>query len=532
MNDLSTLIPADSGWKLVDALAINNRGQIVGTGVHNGKQAAFLLTPSLFLTPASQDFGVLTLPHTSQRKFTLKNNTNKKVTGTATTTAPFEIVSGGTFNLAAGATQEILVRFEPSKVGLYERTLTITSKAGNLTARLFGIGVKPGTQPPVIDEISPDSAVPGDGVTVFGKNFGPMKGQLTLGGAAVKPLSWQDTFIRFTVPKVTSGDHPVKVTTAKGSDTGTLEVLSGAPVITAVLPRNGAPGTTVVIDGHNFGNKRGASTVTVGGVVAKVLAWSTKRLRIKIPEVAFGLHPLVVTTAKGKASSTFRVRNLILVPGYGECDKVFVNLCPPVIISVKRQYQTEDGTKADIVLENLYDRWYEVKITPVGATVPGSDTRMLGLKQTLEIKGITLTPGANITFFADGTSESAMWSTAFDLLYLAATGSHLPNNVAKAALTQLKSLPYNSKLVLFFADLSLNIANKDKWAILKQIRDIPGLAKDPAVEYFLLTSLKLTPTQIKNFGSLSYVAQFTSSILELFVQLVLPRFAVATLVAE
>jgi probable HAF family extracellular repeat protein len=44
--DLNTLIPAGSPWVLGDANAINNAGQIVGTGTYSGLQRAYLLTPS------------------------------------------------------------------------------------------------------------------------------------------------------------------------------------------------------------------------------------------------------------------------------------------------------------------------------------------------------------------------------------------------------------------------------------------------------------------------------------------------------
>jgi len=43
--DLNGLIPADVGWVLEDAKAINNHGQVVGWGRHAGKKRAFLLTP-------------------------------------------------------------------------------------------------------------------------------------------------------------------------------------------------------------------------------------------------------------------------------------------------------------------------------------------------------------------------------------------------------------------------------------------------------------------------------------------------------
>jgi probable HAF family extracellular repeat protein len=45
MKDLNSLIPANSGWVLINANAINNVGQITGYGSRNGHNHAFLLTP-------------------------------------------------------------------------------------------------------------------------------------------------------------------------------------------------------------------------------------------------------------------------------------------------------------------------------------------------------------------------------------------------------------------------------------------------------------------------------------------------------
>ena len=52
MEDLNDLIPAGSGWVLVEARGINYRGQIVGTGSINGHAHAFLLTPEITAVPA------------------------------------------------------------------------------------------------------------------------------------------------------------------------------------------------------------------------------------------------------------------------------------------------------------------------------------------------------------------------------------------------------------------------------------------------------------------------------------------------
>jgi probable HAF family extracellular repeat protein len=46
LTDLNTLIPTGSGWTLEQANGINDRGQIVGAGLHNGALHAYLLSPS------------------------------------------------------------------------------------------------------------------------------------------------------------------------------------------------------------------------------------------------------------------------------------------------------------------------------------------------------------------------------------------------------------------------------------------------------------------------------------------------------
>jgi probable HAF family extracellular repeat protein len=46
MTDLNFYLPPDSGWVLTWVSAINDAGQVVGLGFHNGVQHAFLLTPT------------------------------------------------------------------------------------------------------------------------------------------------------------------------------------------------------------------------------------------------------------------------------------------------------------------------------------------------------------------------------------------------------------------------------------------------------------------------------------------------------
>ena len=48
MQDLNNLIPANSGWVLQEARAINNKGRITGFGTFNGQTRAFLLIPQAY----------------------------------------------------------------------------------------------------------------------------------------------------------------------------------------------------------------------------------------------------------------------------------------------------------------------------------------------------------------------------------------------------------------------------------------------------------------------------------------------------
>jgi probable HAF family extracellular repeat protein len=45
LYDLNELLPTSGGWELIQAFAINNHGEIVGVGCHNGQDHIVLLRP-------------------------------------------------------------------------------------------------------------------------------------------------------------------------------------------------------------------------------------------------------------------------------------------------------------------------------------------------------------------------------------------------------------------------------------------------------------------------------------------------------
>jgi len=86
--------------------------------------------PAIGVTPASQDFGTVTVNSSADKTFTVTNAGTGTLTGQATAPAPFSIVSGGAYSLAAGQTQVVTVRFSPTTVGTFFGNVTFTGGAG------------------------------------------------------------------------------------------------------------------------------------------------------------------------------------------------------------------------------------------------------------------------------------------------------------------------------------------------------------------------------------------------------------------
>src|SRR5439155_1428143 len=94
-------------WCTEGSVALGSNGgelslAFTGTGVP---------PPVLSISPSTQYFGSVGIGASADFSFTIQNTGDGTLTGSASTAAPFSIVSGGSFNLAAGATQLLVVRF-------------------------------------------------------------------------------------------------------------------------------------------------------------------------------------------------------------------------------------------------------------------------------------------------------------------------------------------------------------------------------------------------------------------------------------
>jgi len=151
MTDLNTLIPADSGWVLKAATAINKQGQITGVGRKEGQSEweIFLLTP----------------PDTTPSALSVPADITKEATGANGTAVEFKATATDDMD---GALPDSSISYKTDSgtvasgdtfpLGTTTVTVTATDKAGNTATATFKITVVD-TTPPVISGMPSDTKV-------------------------------------------------------------------------------------------------------------------------------------------------------------------------------------------------------------------------------------------------------------------------------------------------------------------------------------------------------------------------------------
>jgi hypothetical protein len=113
--------------------------------------------PLLSVSPLSLNFGTITVGTTADQTFTVKNGGAGTLSGTATVSAPFSIVSGGSYSLGAGQTQVITVRFSPNSGGTNSQTVTFTGGGGG-SATVTGVASSSAPTAPTVSPIAQTGA--------------------------------------------------------------------------------------------------------------------------------------------------------------------------------------------------------------------------------------------------------------------------------------------------------------------------------------------------------------------------------------
>jgi hypothetical protein len=151
----------------------NGRRDVVVANVNANTVSVFLNTsaPAIAVTPSFDDFGTVAVGSTADRVFTVTNTGAGTLSGSASTAPPFSIVAGGSYNLAAGAGQNVTVRFQPTAVAIATGNANFTYSGGHVSRGLMGTGTNP---VPVLAALSPNNAMAGGTgftLTATGTNF-------------------------------------------------------------------------------------------------------------------------------------------------------------------------------------------------------------------------------------------------------------------------------------------------------------------------------------------------------------------------
>jgi len=254
-----------------------NQSSINFPSVNDGTALLWTLVvppPAISVTPASQDFGSVTLGSSADRSFTVQNSGGGTLTGNATTSATYySVVSGGSFSLGAGATQTVVVRFAPTAPVSVTGNVNFTSNGGNVSRGVTGTG----TAPPAIS-VTPASQDFGS-VTLGSSADRSFTVQNIGGGTLTGNASASTSFGIFSPPggsfslgAGTSQTVVVRFTpTAPVSVTGNVNFTSNGGTVSRVVTGTGTSSGQITVLSPNGGdvwriNKRNTIQWTSSGV--------------------------------------------------------------------------------------------------------------------------------------------------------------------------------------------------------------------------------------------------------------------------
>ncbi len=100
--------------------------------------------PNISVSPSSINFGTVNLGVQVDKPFIVKNIGGGLLAGEASTIAPFSVVSGGSYELGAGQSQSIVVRFAPNALGSFSGNVNFSGAAGD-SRTVSGTAVSPAT---------------------------------------------------------------------------------------------------------------------------------------------------------------------------------------------------------------------------------------------------------------------------------------------------------------------------------------------------------------------------------------------------
>ncbi len=271
-------------------------------------------SPVISISPTSLDFGGVNVGGSSNRSITVQNVGGGILTGSATTNAPFAIVSGGSYSLAAGQSQTVTVRFNSASAGIFEGNVSFSGGAG-ASAMLSGIGTAVSSiTPNPIDLAAPPASftIAGGGFTNFGFGLSVANFTNSSGAVLAQSRASSGTSANLTIPFPTgpisvpgplpglsAGTVTVKVYNQTGTNSwslvGTIPLIVNdtrpGPGVSSITPNPidlAAPPASFTIAGGGFTNFGFGLSVanftnSSGAVLAQSRASSGTSANLTIP---------------------------------------------------------------------------------------------------------------------------------------------------------------------------------------------------------------------------------------------------------
>ena len=244
----------------------------------NDRVTVNVANPAISVSPSSVNFGGTGIGGSVDRNITVTNSGGGVLAGTATTNAPFSIISGGTYNLSAGQSQTVTVRFTPLSLGTSAGNVNFTGAAG-ASVTVTGTATEVNSiTPSTIDLTLPPAnfVVAGTGFTNFG--FGLSVANFYRNGtliAQARASSGNSTSLTVpfpttqglyqTLPGLSVGNATVQIYNQTGNSTWSLvgsiaiTIIQSAPStsVTSITPNQvdlASPPANFVVAGTGFTN--------------------------------------------------------------------------------------------------------------------------------------------------------------------------------------------------------------------------------------------------------------------------------------
>jgi hypothetical protein len=123
------VLPAEYGYD-----ALGNPRTTWSRGAFEFRSTGSSTNAELRVTPSSLDFGVIAAGATNDLSLIVQNVGGGLLSGTATVSAPFSILSGATYSLGSNQSQVVTIRYQPTQVGNQGQTITFTGGGGGVAS--------------------------------------------------------------------------------------------------------------------------------------------------------------------------------------------------------------------------------------------------------------------------------------------------------------------------------------------------------------------------------------------------------------